>query len=91
MPEKADELPNRRKIVAKGKTLSEAGIESMWTVMYGEIAKRRDQDQNHGLEIYPYGAGPVVSSLLKMVIGFYRVIWNVTKICARSLSIRLNT
>lgn len=50
--------------MAKGKSMTEAGIDAKWMVAYGRIAERTDRDRRFGLSRYPYEAGPAVSAFV---------------------------
>lgn len=56
------------KQVPKGKTLSEAGIASVWMETYAKIAERADREQRFGLSRYPFQAGECVSAF---IVGFF--------------------
>lgn len=64
MPEKPTTLVNKAKMVAKGKTLTEAGIDPLWIRTYGKIARRCNYNQSYRLERYPYSARKVVSDFM---------------------------
>lgn len=46
------ELLSKSKLVAKGKTLSEAGINYSWVMLYAKTAERADRYLRHGLTRY---------------------------------------
>lgn len=58
----ADELLSKTKLVAKGKSISEAEIEMKWVHAYATIARRCRDDKDFGLSRYPYEQGPSVSA-----------------------------
>lgn len=60
----AEDLLDRCKQVAKGKSLSEAGISADWVETYAKIAERADREQRFGLMRYPFQAGESVSAFL---------------------------
>lgn len=60
----AEELLERCKQVAKGKTLGEAGITADWVESYAKIAERADREQRYGLSRYPFQAGNAVSAFI---------------------------
>ena len=59
-----DTLLRKAKLVSKGKTLEEAGIELGWMTTYGQIARRCRDDKDFGLTRYPYEQGPTVGAFL---------------------------
>lgn len=59
-----NELLEKAKAVAKGKTLSAAGIDSVWMTSYAAIAQRADLDRRYGVTRRPYEAGPSISAFV---------------------------
>ena len=60
----ATEILTKAKLVAKGKTITEAGIDASWMAAYGCVARRCDEDRRYGITRYPYEAGPAVAAFV---------------------------
>lgn len=60
--EAVDDIIEKAKEVAKGKSLATAGIDSGWLTAYAEVARRCRDEREFGLSRYPYEAGPAVSA-----------------------------
>ena len=60
----ADELLDKSKKVAAGKSMTEAGIDTKWIEAYARIAERADREQRYGLSRYPFQAGSSVSAFI---------------------------
>lgn len=52
----------KAKKVAKGETITAAGIDPIWLSTYGAIARRCRDDKESGISRYPYEAGPSVQA-----------------------------
>ena len=61
---RADDLLAKTKELAKGKTLSYAGIDPEWMAVFGRVAERTHRDHRYGLSRYPYEAGPAVGAFI---------------------------
>lgn len=56
-----EELLSKAKLIAKGKTLEEAEIDSNWLMAYGTVARRCRDDRELRLTRWPYEQGDSVS------------------------------
>lgn len=63
-----EQLLSKAKLMAKGKTLDEAGIYSDWLLAYGAVARRFRDDRGMRLTRCPYEQGDSVSAFTK---GFF--------------------
>lgn len=60
----ADYILDKGQLMAKGKSMAEAGIDVKWMVVYGEIAERKDRDRNFCLSRYSYELGPDIEAFV---------------------------
>lgn len=60
----AEDLLEKCKKAAAGKSLAEAGISSDWMQVYAKIAERADREQRFGLTRYPFQAGDAASAFI---------------------------
>lgn len=60
----AEELLEKCKEVANGKTMTQAGISGDWMETYARIAERADREQRFGLTRYPFESGAAASALI---------------------------
>lgn len=56
--DRVEELLVKARLVGKGKTASEAGIEPAWLRSYGAVARRCRDDQELGVSRYPFQLAP---------------------------------
>lgn len=49
-----ENLFEQGKLLLKEKSMDEAGIDTVWIMIYALIAKRVDLNRRHGLKCYPY-------------------------------------
>lgn len=59
----AEELLNKGKLIANGKSMAEAGVDAKWIERYATVAERVDRNRKYGLSRYPYEPGCAINAL----------------------------